>query len=174
MKYISFLRGINVGGHNIIKMPDLKALYEKIGFKNVSTYIQSGNVIFESTSNKGLCESISKNIQETFDCTVPVVIRTQSELQDIISRNPFAQMEPKNVHVLMLSGTLTAEQQSMLNTFSFEPDVFILSGKEIFIYYPNGAARTKLTAAFFEKKTGLIGTARNMNTIEKIYQSFLQ
>jgi uncharacterized protein (DUF1697 family) len=165
---VSFLRGINVGGHNMISMSELKALYENMGFKNISTYIQSGNVIFESDTIDGLSEKISKKIKETFQLNIPVILRNQKELQNILERNPFKGIDTKKSHVLLLSENLTAQQSESLNTFTFEPDRFFISGKEIFLHYPNGVARTKLTSVFFEKKTGLVATARNLNTIEEL------
>src|SRR6187399_408069 len=90
--YIALLRGINVSGHKKIKMPDLKAMFEALGFTNVHTYIQSGNVVFESKSATGLESKISAKILEQFGFEVSVICRTAKEMEQVITRNPYAGM----------------------------------------------------------------------------------
>ena len=91
--YIALLRGINVSGHKKIKMPDLKAMFEALGFTNVRTYIQSGNVVFESNFAADLESKISAKILEQFGFEVSVICRTAEELEQVIARNPYVEME---------------------------------------------------------------------------------
>jgi uncharacterized protein (DUF1697 family) len=172
--YISFLRGVNMTGHNPIKMTDLSALYKELGFTDAKTYIQSGNVIFSSEDESGLSDiaiRIEKAIYERFTHTVPVMIRTIEEVRSIISVNPFLDeenFEPSKMAVIFLCEKATEDQINKVVNIDYPPDKYKISGKEIFIYCPNGFGRTKLYTNFFEKKMGVTGTARNWKTITTI------
>ena len=172
--YISFLRGVNMTGHNSIKMTDLKALYVSLGLKDATTYIQSGNVLFSdpgNTSGSALSVKIERAILEKFNYIIPVMVRTNMELTDLFSSNPFldeANFDPAKVAVIFLHDIPAESQLKNLEDIDYPPDKFRIIGREIFIFCPNGFGRTKLYTNFFEKKLGLTGTARNWKTISTI------
>jgi uncharacterized protein (DUF1697 family) len=169
--YLSILRGINVSGQKKILMAELKKLYEELGFKNVKTFIQSGNVVFESKSDTKLAKKIEQKISEQYNFDVPVIIRTTEEMQQVINANPF--LKQKNIdttklHVTYLSGIPQQEHITKANTYAYEPDQFIISGKEVYLYCPNGYGNTKLTNNFFENKLKVTATTRNWKTTNEL------
>jgi len=173
-KYISLLRGINVGGHKKIKMDQLKTCYKSLGFKNVITYIQSGNVIFEvdeSDPNK-LVNLIENKIEKTFGFSVTVLIRTKSEFQKILENNPFLGERKEDIsklHVTFLSEAPIDHSLEPIEKFRDKSEELILSGKEIYIFFPKGLGRTKLSNNVMEKKLKISATTRNLKTINKLY-----
>ena len=171
--YIALLRGINVSGHKKIKMPDLKAMFEALGFTNVRTYIQSGNVVFESNSAKDLESKISAKIQEQFGFEVSVICRTAKEMEQVIARNPYAKMvdfEAEKLYVTFLQETPSEEKLEALKAFTFEPEMYTVSGKEIYVYCFNGYGNTKLENSFFEKKLKVAASTRNWRTVNKLIE----
>ncbi len=171
--YIALLRGINVSGHKKIKMPDLKAMFEALGFTNVRTYIQSGNVVFESNSSEGLEGKISAKIQEQFGFDVSVICRTAAEMEQVVARNPYAELvgfETEKLYVTFLQETPSGEKLEALKTFTFEPEMYTVSGQEIYVYCFNGYGNTKLENAFFEKKLKVPASTRNWRTINKLIE----
>jgi uncharacterized protein (DUF1697 family) len=171
---ISFLRGVNMTGHNSIKMTDLADLFIEIGIKDAETYIQSGNVIFSYTGTiplNDLAANIEKAILEKFHYIIPVMIRTIQELNELFSANPFLEepgFDPSRMAVIFLHDKPSDNQILKVASVDYPPDKFSISGKEIFIYCPNGFGRTKLYTNFFEKKMDVTGTARNWKTITTI------
>ncbi len=161
-------------GHNSMKMTDLAALYHKMGFTDAETYIQSGNVIFsgnEELSESDTARIIENEISGKFDYSIPVMIRSLQEISKIISINPFLNEElfaPSKVAVIFLHEKVTESQQLKVTDVDYPPDKFHISGSEIFIFCPNGFGRTKLYTNFFEKKMGVVGTARNWKTITTV------
>jgi uncharacterized protein (DUF1697 family) len=174
--YISFLRGINMTGHNSVKMIDLLALFRDLGFTDAATYIQSGNVIFSGIyeiSELEIALKIENAILERFNYTVPVMIRTVEEMGNYAIVNPFLleeNFEPSKMAVIFLHEKVTDSQIKKVINIDYPPDKFEISGREIFIYCPNGFGRTKLYTNFFEKKMGVTGTARNWKTVTTILQ----
>ncbi len=174
--FISILRGINVSGQRKIRMADLKELYESLGFSDVKTYIQSGNVIFKSVSNISgiqLAKKIEKAISERYLFDVPVMIRTGKELEKIILDNPFVKeknMDVKKLHVTFLSETPDKEEIEQIKDTNFSPDQFIIKGKEIYLHIPGSYAETKLSNKFFENKLKVSATTRNWNTVNKLLE----
>jgi uncharacterized protein (DUF1697 family) len=169
--YISFLRGINMTGHNKMKMAELAELYYDLGFNDVSTFIQSGNVVFTAADELSVLEisrKIERAIDERFSYNVPVMLRTADELESLHSVNPFLSennFDPSKNAVLFLHEKVIDEQIAKVKNIDYPPDKFKVEGSEIFIYCPNGFGRTKLYTNFFEKKMGVKGTARNWNTV---------
>ncbi len=163
-------------GHNSVKMTDLAALYNDLGFNNVETYIQSGNVIFGSFDDiplHDISSKIEKAILEKFNYVIPVLIRTVEEMRNFSLINPFLKeenFEPSKMAVILLYEKPTQDQIQKVIYVSYPPDKFAINGSEIFIYCPNGFGRTKLYTNFFEKKMGVTGTARNWKTITTILQ----
>ena len=174
--FISILRGINVGGQKKILMADLKGLYEKLKFKDVATYIQSGNVVFESDGKESdieLAKKIEKAIYKNYNFQVPVIIRREEELKKIILSNPF--LKEKNIDLKKLHVTFLGEIPSKANiegikSVDFLPDQFFISGKEIYLHIPESYGETKLFNNFFEKKLKVSATTRNWNTVNKLYE----
>jgi len=161
-------------GHNSIKMADLSLLYKDLGFNENKTYIQSGNVIFKSdnlSEEKEIAKKIEKGIKEKFGHDVPVMIRSTDELKALFSVNPYLEIpdfDPSRMAVVFLHEIVTASQLEKMRNVNYPPDKYQISGREIFIYCPNGFGRTKLYTNFFENRMGVTGTARNWKTITSI------
>jgi len=175
-KYISMLRGINVGGQKRVKMADLKIVYESLGFINVKTYIQSGNVIFESTtSNVGKFKrNIEHNIEKAFGFYVSVIIRSKEEFESIIKRNPFViQGSAEDDTKLLVTFLTDAPPESIAKTvqqFVTKPEGLVVRGKEIYLHCPNGYGKSKLSNSFLERKLSVTATTRNWKTVKKLYE----
>ena len=173
--YIALLRGINVSGHRMIKMEDLKNVLSELNFTNIRTYIQSGNIVFDSEKNDStyLEKQIEEKILNHFGFQVPVVIRTKSELNKIHDNNPFLRKrsEPADkLHVTFFPEQPEKEYLKKIEGLLFLPDEFMSSGREVYLLCPNGYGRTKLTNQFFENKLKLTATTRNWKTIETLLQ----
>jgi len=170
--YISILRGINVSGQNKIIMADLKLLYEDLGFLDVITYIQSGNVVFKTnlkTTTTKLAKLIEDKIKGNYGFEVPVIIRTQNELQNIIEINPFKNDEIDGLYVTFLSNQPNANQLEKLENVNFLPDKFELIDKEVYLSVVS-YGNTKLSNNFFESKLKVTATTRNLKTIIKLIE----
>jgi uncharacterized protein (DUF1697 family) len=168
--FVSLFRGINVGGHKPIRMDELKDLYESLGFKDVVTYIQSGNVVCTSddTDLAQLPKQIEDGFAQKFGFHAKVMVRTSDEFREIIANNPFQNQpmkESKWVVVLFLATRLESSALEDLQKTYVGPEELYLIGQEVYIYYPNGIGRSKLSHTLLEKKLKTIGTARNWNTI---------
>ncbi len=176
MKYISILRGINVSGQKKIKMSDLRLLYESLGFQNVVTYIQSGNVIFDTTVKNmaDLKISIENAIEEKYEYHIPVIIRTNSEIGDIIKNCPFGLVDLVKDGTRILVTILTSEPSetriSAILKYAAATEKIVISGKEVYLYCPNGYGKSKLSNTLLEKKLGIDATTRNWKTIHKLYE----
>jgi len=168
---VSFLRGINMTGYNSMKMKDLTDLYIDLGFSNVETYIQSGNVIFsfdENIKDEETSAIINKGILNKFGYNIAVAVRTVPELRLITKSNPFlseASFDPAKTAVIFLTDNPSVTGIEKLKETDTSPDKYAISGKEIFIYCPNGFGKTKLYANFFDKKLNVQGTTRNWKTV---------
>src|ERR1035437_964649 len=155
--FISILRGINVSGQKMIKMDLLREMYEDLGFKNVQSFIQSGNVIFQfdETNANDLAKIIKQNIAETFGFEVPVLVKEVDELKEVLENNPFVNERKEDIaklHVTFLSDFPEQANIDKINTNQYAPDEFILSGKTVYLFCPNGYGNTKLSNNFFESK----------------------
>ncbi len=166
---VSLFRSINVGG-NTIRMNELKDLYESLGFKDVVTYIQSGNVV--CTSDDADLARLPRHIEDSFaqkfGFHANVMIRTAAEFRAIIENNPFQNQpikESKWVVVLFLATCPDRSAQEDLLMTYVGPEELYITGQEVYIYYPNGIGRSKLSHTLLEKKLKTIGTGRNWNTI---------
>lgn len=173
--FVSLLRGINVGGHHPIRMPALKALYESLGFVDVATYIQSGNVVFKTTREdaSAIEDLIEKILFKTFAFPVAVVVRTPSQLGKVIKANPYAGREGIDINrlaVAFLKSRPTAALIRNLATAAAKTtDEYLVAGSAVYLHCPNGFARTLLTNTFFEKHLKIGATARNWKTISTLY-----
>jgi len=173
-KYISILRGINVGGNRKILMNDLKDLYRKLGFTNVETYIQSGNVIFESDKNGSTTDlevKIQQAIAETFGFDVPVIVRIAGEWAESIVNNPFWKEKDADIdrlHLTCLKEVPSPELLDKIKLFQFLPDRYEIIGKDVFIFCAAGYGTSKLTNPFFESKLKVSASTRNWKTVMKL------
>jgi uncharacterized protein (DUF1697 family) len=174
--YISLLRGINVSGQKKILMADLKVLYETLKFKGVVTYIQSGNVIFKTDkkeSNQNLAKKIEQSIFKKYNFNVPLIVRSTSEIENIISNNPFlkdSNIDIDKLHVTFLSETPEKEKLISIVQFDYPPDKFIIIDQEVFLYCPDRYGETKLSNMFFENKLKVSATTRNWKTVNKLVE----
>jgi uncharacterized protein (DUF1697 family) len=169
--YIALLRGINVGGHNIIKMSELVSELSKQGYQDVKTYIQSGNVIFKSVSasEKTMTQNISQIIKKHFGLDIQIMIRDLDTWKSMSSHHPLMKNGEDNVKDYCVTFLSEAVNSNIELPFETE-DRFVLQGSEIFSYYPNGLAKTKLTNTFFEKKLKVFATTRNWRTVNKLLE----
>jgi uncharacterized protein (DUF1697 family) len=171
--YISVLRGINVGGHKRIKMTDLAQLYTELGFGKVQTYIQSGNVIFQSgdPDPRHLEELIENGIRKTFSNDVTVIVMNLPDFQQIVEKNPFLADHLKIetfLHVTFLSGPMEQNRVDSLNEIRFPDEEFALSGKAVYLYCPKGYGTTRLNNNFFETRLKTGATTRNWKTTKEL------
>lgn len=173
-KFIALLRGINVSGQKQIKMSDLKTLFEATGFQNVETYIQSGNVIFSAKekSNKIVEDKISSAIKSKLGYYVQVIVLTPEELEQVLKNNPFLKKkkDAESFYVTFLSENPSAENIKKLNAVDYSPEEFIIYGKSIYLFVPNGYGKAKLNNNFFENKLKVFGTTRNWKTVNKLFE----
>jgi len=174
MKYIAFLRGINVGGKNKIKMETLRELCATIGFENVKTYINSGNVIFETkkTDDKKLAEKISEAIEKKFGLSIKVIVRTADEIKEIVENNPFAgQFEnDKDLHVFFLDEEMPDEKAELLLSNNNENEQYFVRGREIFCLLKIGVSDSLMGKDYIAKKLKVSSTARNWRTVNKVLE----
>src|SRR5579863_8112143 len=173
MRHVALLRGVNVGGRNLLPMKDLADIFVKAGCADVRTYIQSGNVIFSAPAPvlRALPEVVAERIAKRFGHRVPVILRTAQQLGRTISGNPFllAGEDEKTLHVYFLADLPDARAVRELDTDRSLPDSFRVSDREVYLHLPNGMARTKLTNAYFDSKLSTASTARNWATLRKLF-----
>jgi len=173
--YISILRGINVGGKNKVRMVELRSLYENIGFKNVQSYIQSGNVVFltKNIEPKHLESQIVKEIQVAFGYEVSVIVRTLDVWEATVHNNPFTkdtEKEDKFLHVTFLSNPIALERidtEKIMKKKRPREEVSF-SKNAVYLYCPKGYGRTKLNNNFFERKLKTPATTRNWKTTKRL------
>src|SRR5215813_10186898 len=172
---ISMLRGVNVGGHNKIKMAALRALYESLKFEDVATFIQSGNVVFR-TKERDMAKAsnrIGDGIEKAFGFRPGVILRTAEEMREVIARNPFAarnDIEPGKLLVLFLDGLPDAECRKNVLTVKVDREELRVDGRELYIYFPDGMGRSKLSTAAVERALKVSGTGRNWNSVLKLME----
>lgn len=168
--YIAILRGINVGGNRKILMADLKKLLSQAGFENITTYIQSGNILFESDANATeIAGTVKQLIFDTYGFDVPVILRTAHEFQELFMNNPFLETaEISQLHVTFLDEIPRNELINGLSNKSFEPDEVTLIGKNAFIKCKGLYHESKFSNAFFEKNLNATATTRNWKTVAKL------
>lgn len=173
--YVSLLRSINVGGNNKIKMADLRALYETLGFENVRTVLQTGNIIFEINDSEATERSISQLIDgkliDQYGVHIVNIIRTSEAFDGVCLSHPFTATqleEPSKLIVMFLSDEPEVGAFEALTEAYTGQETMVLEGQELYVHYVNGIGRSKLTNAFIERHLKVSGTGRNWNTVEKI------
>lgn len=171
---ISMLRGVNVGGHNLIKMEALRALYSSLGLRDPQTYVQSGNVVFvvEKHDPAQLAKHIEDAIEKKFGFRPEVVVRTAADLKDALKRNPFARragIEPGKLLINFLAEAPAAEVREAILAIKPATEELRIDGREIYIYFPDGMGQSKLWPAI-SRKLKKPGTGRNLNTVQKLLE----
>ena len=168
---ISILRGINVSGSKIIKMAELQKLFEQLGFENVTTYIQSGNVVFqgrEKDTPEKISDTIEKAIRKKFGFDVPVITIPAGEMKRVVAENPLVKkkgIDETKLHVTFLSTLPAKDKVDFLLSQDFSPEEFFLKGKAIYLSCPNGYGNAKLNNNFLESKLKVKATTRNWKTV---------
>jgi uncharacterized protein (DUF1697 family) len=172
--YVALLRGINVGGKNMLPMKALKEIFVEAGCENVRTYIQSGNVVFSAAPGVSaeLPGLITARIAVRFGSRTPVLLRTTEQLRTVISNNPFldAGAAEETLHVAFLADLPGPHLVDALDPGRSPPDAFIVRGQEIYLHLPNGAGSTKLSNAYFDSKLATTSTGRNWRTVNKLLE----
>lgn len=173
MRYVALLRGINLGGNNQMKMSDLKAAFEEIGFENVASYINSGNLAFDfkKTAEAKLELAIEDAVEAKSGERVDVMVRPQGDIERILANNPFEREyeSHKHMHVLFLKNELPLEKHFQLSETDFGNEKVICLGREIYVLMPAGVAESVFSRkAVLDKKPRVSYTARNWRTTLKL------
>ena len=176
--YIAMLRGINVGGHNRIKMDQLRTSLEALGLQQVKTYIQSGNVVLKSAtiSPAALSRKIEKQIVGQFGFAVSVISRTAEEINKTIANNPFlndSSINPEKLHVAFLSEAPAPLALKKLSALTLEPDQSRCLGKEVYFYFPNGVSGSSLWKHPLDRVLSVEATMRNWKTVNTLHRMCL-
>jgi uncharacterized protein (DUF1697 family) len=172
-RYIALLRGINIGSRNRIAMPALREALEEAGFENVQTYVQSGNVVLDSSAKTDdVRKRIEKVVADRFDLEIPVVVRTRAQLAAVAKRNPLGKVatEPKRYQVSFLSAKPPAKVVRELEQVAAPEEQVVVAGREVYAWHPKTIARSKLWAKLAGKDLGVTATARNWATVEALLE----
>jgi uncharacterized protein (DUF1697 family) len=172
--YIALLRSVNVAGHGRLAMADLQQSFIALGFSDVSTYIQTGNVMFRSpsTSSSTVVGRIERQLEQDFGSSPAVILRTVADLSRVLTTSPFPAQgaDPSRHHVTFLAEEPSREK---LATFSAPPsgrDELVVIGREVYVHTPDGYGNSKLSGAMLERRLGVPSTTRNWNTVTKLGQ----
>ena len=176
--YIVLLRAVNVGGTGKLPMADFRALLVTLGYKGVETYIQSGNAVFETgTTPEKVASAIAAGLEKLLGAPAGVMVRTADQLKRAIERNPFAAEAAENgalVHAAFLAGPAGkdagAALEAILVKYPARRDRYVLDGDAIYFHFPDGAGETKFSGKTLDKALGVAATARNWNTVLKLYE----
>jgi uncharacterized protein (DUF1697 family) len=166
-RYAAFLRGINLGRTNKVAMPQLRAMAHRLGYENVKTYINSGNLVFtaeEAASAAALAGPIRDGIQHDFGLTIDVAVRSEGQLRALLASNPFPQGDPSRVTVAFLVSDPPSDAEKRLAAAADAP--YMLAGTEVWVDYTQGQAGSRL-AAQFSKVIGVSSTIRNLRTVSR-------
>jgi uncharacterized protein (DUF1697 family) len=172
VKYVALLRGINVTGKNMIKMEMLRDTFTALGFKNVKSYINSGNLVFETakTDDGKLAKKVHDAIQKDFGFNISVMVRSMAEIEEIVAWDPFkGQFENhKDVHVFFLNDKLTDEQEALLLEQGNENEIFAILGRHVMCLLKIHITDSAVGKGFIDKKLKVAATGRNWRTVNKI------
>ena len=170
---IALLRGINVGGHQAVAMSELRDLLTQLGFERARSLLQSGNLVFLSDARTGgeLERLLETEAETRLGIHADFLIRSAKEWREIVVRNPFrkeAERDPSHLVVMFLKAAVNAKDLKAVQAVITGPEIVRAGGRHLYIVYPDGIGRSRLTNALIEKKLGIRGTARNWNTVLKI------
>jgi len=168
--YIALLRGINVGGHKKVPMAELRELLSKSGFENVKTYIQSGNVTFQSskTDTNSLEKRIKSLILGEFGFEVPILVRTNQQLKMIFNNCPFSDVKKTESYFVLLSESPSKKNIDEVSAKTYPDDTYIIINDCIYLHCAKGYGRSKFNLNYFERKLNVKATARNYKTMVKL------
>ncbi|HZQ19628.1 MAG TPA: DUF1697 domain-containing protein [Terriglobales bacterium] len=171
--YIAMLRGINVGPHKRMKMEKLRATCESLGFEDVKTYIQSGNIVFRAAkmSDSSLAKKLGAGVVRDFGFSADVITRTGEEMGRVSECNPLLRekgVDESKLHVVFLAEKPTPESLKKLQELTLAPDRVRSLGREIYFYFPNGVSGSSLWKHPLDKVLAITGTMRNWNTVNKL------
>jgi len=170
--YVALLRSVNVAGHGRLAMAELKDMFVGLGFAKVSTYIQTGNVVFGSASRspRKLETMIESRLDLTFGAAPKVIIRTADEFAEVVATSPFAKSgaDPARHHVTFLAKAPNKEHLARFEAPPSDRDELVIIGREVYVHTPNGYANTKLTGTYLERHLGVLSTTRNWNSVTKL------
>ena len=172
-RQIVLLRGVNLGSRNRVAMPKLREVLTEAGFKDVETYLQSGNVVLTSKATpKRLAHKCERLIADQFGLDVDVVVRTHDELAEIVRRNPLEKVakDPKRYQVSFLAAEPDPGEVSRLVAAAVAPEKLVHIGRELYAWHPNGVGRSKLAALLTRPGVGVTATARNWTTVTKLLE----
>jgi uncharacterized protein (DUF1697 family) len=171
--YVALLRSVNVAGHGRISMADLTQTFLTLGYTDVATYIQTGNVLFRSPGRSAatLGTAIEAQLAQHFGHAPAVILRTVPDLARVVETSPFSQQgaDPSRHHVTFLA---TPPSKERLAAFTAPPsgrDELTIVGQEVYVHTPDGYAGTKLTGTLLERRLGVLSTTRNWNTVTKLH-----
>jgi uncharacterized protein (DUF1697 family) len=172
---ITMLRAVNVGGHNKVPMDGLRELCASLKLRDAQTYVQSGNVVFKTDERNpdALSGRIQKGIEKRFGCCPEVILRTTAELRDVVKRNPFAKrrdIEPNKFLVVFLASEPSAQARAEALELKAGREEFKIVGREVYMYFPDGLARPRISWMTVERKLGVPGTGRNWNSVNKLLE----
>jgi uncharacterized protein (DUF1697 family) len=166
--YVAFLRGVNLGPNNKISMPALRAMAEDLGYTDVATYINSGNLIVTSPKNAATVErEISQAIKDTFGRPIDVTVRTPAQLKKILAENPYPDGNPSQVTIAFLTKVPAADANEKVAAVAKDYEPFSISGQQVYVNYSHGIGRSKM-AERFSDIIGVSATVRNIRTIDKV------
>jgi len=169
---VALLRGVNMGGHNKLPMKDLAARFTDAGCRDVRTYIQSGNVVFTPPPGKAeqVVGVVLDGVAARFGFRPAVVLRTAGELAAVVAGNSFLAQgaDPAALHVLFLADTPDPARAAALDPDRSPPDAFAVRGREVYLWLPNGVARSRLTTAWFDRALGTKCTGRSWRTVVRL------
>ncbi|HEY2935636.1 MAG TPA: DUF1697 domain-containing protein [Gaiellaceae bacterium] len=167
--WVALLRGINLGSRNRVLMAELRRVFEDAGCSSVSTYIQSGNVLFTSRASDRtrLAPRLERAVDDAFGVSAAVVLRTFEELGEVAQSHPFG-ADTSKTHVVFLAGKPDAGQVRALADLDVAPDEVEVVGSDVFLRFPNGIQGARLTGALLERTIGVAGTMRNWRTVTKL------
>ena len=168
--YVVLFRSVNVGGRNRVAMPDLRDVVASLGFGDVVTYVQSGNVVCTGRGKpSSVAETIARGVEENLGLAVPVLVRSGRRWAGVLGGNPLASLDddPKKLHVTFLDRVADPERVARLagEVERFAPDRLQVVGADVFLHCPGGYGQTALTNAFLERKLGVTATTRNWRTV---------
>jgi uncharacterized protein (DUF1697 family) len=171
--YIALLRGINVGGHQPVAMSDLRELLGGLGFSRARSIMQSGNLIFQSAAatTAELERLLEAEAERRLGLHADFLIRSEKEWREVVASNPFrkeSERDPSHLLVMFLKGAASAKDVKAIQAAVAGPEIIRAGGKHLYIVYPDGIGRSRLTNSFLEARLGVRGTARNWNTVLKL------
>ncbi|HWC34382.1 MAG TPA: DUF1697 domain-containing protein [Mycobacteriales bacterium] len=168
-RYVAWLHAVNLGSHNKVPTAWLREAAQEAGFTDVSTYLQSGNLVVSADTGDAaeVSNRVAALIKTGRGLDVAVTTRTSAELRHVVSRNPMPEhvVESSKLLVSFLTGVPAKAKVAALDPDEFAPERYVVDGSHLYLWHPNGVGRSKLSTVPWEKRLGVRGTARNWRTV---------